>query len=322
LYDANVHVAGSVGIAMLPEHASTPDDLLRHADVAMYAAKASASGVALYRPEDARATHRRLQLAGDLHAAIEQHQFQVFYQPQAEAATGRVAGAEALLRWHHPEYGEVPPTEMVALAQRTGLLRRLTDAILEDTLHQRAVWAALGYPLWVSVNLSARDVFDDELPRVVQRLLAATETPPSALTLEITESGVMSDPERSLAVLESLAGLGVRISVDDFGTGHSSLAYLERLPVHEVKIDKSFVQRLDADASDATVIRSTIALAHELGMTVVAEGVESAAVQERIAALGCEFVQGYVISRPLPAHETIPWIRARANAGGLHPSRG
>jgi len=322
LYEANVHVTGSIGIALLPEHATTADDLLRHADVAMYAAKASDSGAELYRPEDGRATHRRLQLAGDLHAAIEEHHFQVFYQPQVDASTGRLAGAEALLRWQHPEYGDVPPPEMIALAERTGLLRRLTDAILEDALHQRAVWAALGYTMSVSANITPRDLFDDDLPGVVQHLLATTETAPSDLTLEITESGVMSDPERCLAVLQSLAGLGVRIAVDDFGTGHSSLAYLERLPVHEVKIDKSFVQRMDADASDSTVVRSTIMLAHDLGLSVVAEGVESREAQARMAALGCEYVQGYVISRPLPAHETIPWIRNRVSTAGLHRARG
>jgi diguanylate cyclase (GGDEF)-like protein len=305
-----LRTAVSIGVALVRDHGDTTEEILRHADVAMYAAKADGSGVAVYRPEDGRAVQRKLVLAADLPATIAGGGFEVWYQPQADARSGRVVAAEALLRWPHPTYGSVPPPDVVALAERTGLMRRLTDAVLETALHQRALWAAAGHPLGLSVNVTAMDLHDDRLPEVVSRLLTDTATPPEALTLEITESGVMSDPARCLAVLDRLADLGVGLAVDDFGTGYSSLAYLERLPVHEVKIDKSFVQFLNDETNAATVVRATVTLAHDLGMRVVAEGVETTAVWARVTELGCEMVQGYAVSRPLPAEETMPWLLA------------
>jgi len=304
----------SIGIALLPDHGTDTNEILRHADVAMYEAKRAGTGVEMYRPEDGRAVARKLVLAGDLPAAIESHRFAVCYQPQADAATGRIVGAEALLRWKHPTYGHIPPPEIVSLAERIGCLRLLTNAVLEDALHQRATWAASGFDLNISVNVTALDLADEGLPDVVSVLLASTGTPAPALTLEITEQSVMGDPERCLAVLDRLAELGIRLSVDDFGTGYSSLAYLERLPVHEVKIDRSFVQRLEQQKSDTTVIGATVTLAHDLGMHVVAEGVETRTAWARVAALGCELVQGYVLSRPLAAQDTIPWLQHSAHS--------
>jgi predicted signal transduction protein with EAL and GGDEF domain len=230
--DARLHVSGSFGVAMLPEHGADADELLQHADVAMYNAKAERSGVELYRSEDVRALHRRLALASDLPRAIDDNEFTMAYQLQADARTGQLVAAEALLPWRHPTYGAVSAPEAVALAERTGTQRRLTDAVLEQALLRRAEWAASGHDLTVSVNVTARDLSDAGLPGLVARLLAATATDPRALTLEITESGVMSDPARCLAVLDELAAMHVQLSVDDFGTGYSSLAYLERLPVN------------------------------------------------------------------------------------------
>jgi diguanylate cyclase (GGDEF)-like protein len=308
VHQVTLRTGVSIGVALVGDHGRTTEEILRHADVAMYAAKNAGTGVEVYRPEDGQAVQRKLVLAADLPTAIDEHRFGVWYQPQADARTGRVVGMEALLRWPHAVYGQVPPPDVVALAERTGLIRRLTDAVLETALRQRAAWAAAGQELTVSVNVTAADLHDDRLPQVVARLLAATGTPPDQVTLEITESGVMSDPARCLAVLDGLADIGVRLAVDDFGTGYSSLAYLERLPVTEVKIDKSFVQALDDPSSDATVIRATVALAHDLGMQVVAEGIESPEAWSRLAALGCETVQGYALARPLPAADTLSWL--------------
>ena len=304
----------SIGVSLLGAHGESTEEILRHADVAMYAAKNAGTGIEVYRPEDGQAVQRKLVLAADLPSAIDERRFQVWYQPQADARTGQVVGMEALLRWPHPVYGPIPPHDVVALAERTGLVRRLTDAILETALRQRAAWAAAGLPLTVSVNVTAADLHDEGLPAVVSELLLATGTAPEHLTIEITESGVMSDPARCLAVLDRLAELGVRLAVDDFGTGHSSLAYLERLPVHEVKIDRSFVLGLAEPGSDATVVRATIALAHDLGMCVVAEGIETPVAWARVADLGCEAVQGYGLARPLPAQETVPWLLAASSA--------
>ncbi|WP_299035916.1 bifunctional diguanylate cyclase/phosphodiesterase [uncultured Pseudokineococcus sp.] len=312
IQDITLTTTASIGVAPIPLDARDSDELLVHADVAMYAAKAAGSGVMPYVPEDTDAVHRRLALAGELPSAIEHRQFEVWCQPQTDARTGAVTGVEALLRWWHPSYGWVPPTEVVAIAERTGVLGRLTLAVLAESLRLRAEWARGGHELDISVNVTARDISDLSLPGSVGALLAATGTPPSALVLEITESGVMSDPERSLEVLAALHRLGVGVSVDDFGTGHSSLAYLERLPVNEVKIDQSFVKRLEVEATDSTVVRSIVLLAHDLGMRVVAEGVESDVARQRVQALGCELVQGFVVARPMPGDQVPGWVSERA----------
>ena len=308
MQDITLTTTASIGVAPIPLDARDSDELLVHADVAMYAAKAAGTGVAPYVPEDTDAVHRRLALAGELPSAIEQRAFEVWCQPQVDARSGAVTGVEALLRWWHPSYGWVPPTEVVAIAERTGVLGRLTLAVLGESLRLRSEWARAGHELDISVNVTARDISDLSLPGSVGALLAATGTPPSALVLEITESGVMSDPERSMEVLAALHRLGVGVSVDDFGTGHSSLAYLERLPVNEVKIDQSFVKRLEVEATDSTVVRSIVLLAHDLRMRVVAEGVESDVARQRVQALGCELVQGFVIARPMPGDQVPGWV--------------
>jgi diguanylate cyclase (GGDEF)-like protein len=308
LNDVNLFVGASVGIALVPDHGTGPSELLQRADVAMYVAKDSGSAVEVYRKDDGELSQRRLVLAADLESALDNGEFELWYQPQADARTGEMAGVEALLRWRHPVYGDVPPAEMVALAERTGQLRRLTNLILEQAVRQRAAWSDLGYEVNVSVNVTPTDLSDRGLPRIVHDLLVATATPSDALTIEITESGVMSDPARCMAVLDVLSAQGVRLAIDDFGTGHSSLAYLEHLPVDELKVDRSFVQRLEREETDAKVMRATVALAHDLGMRVVAEGVESQIAWARVMDLGCETVQGYALARPMPAADTTVWF--------------
>jgi diguanylate cyclase (GGDEF)-like protein len=310
LNDAKLVINASIGIALTPQHGTGTTELLQRADVAMYVAKDSGTGVEVYRSDDGELSQRRLVLAGDLEAALDRHGLEVWFQPQADATTGEVVGVEALLRWEHPVYGDVPPSEVVSLAERTGLLRRLTNMVLDKAVRQRARWSDIGYALNVAVNVTPTDLCDSELPRLVHDLLVATNTPSRALTLEITESGVMSDPARCVAVLDVLAAQGVRLAVDDFGTGHSSLAYLEQLPVNEVKIDRSFVRRLEREQSDAKVMRATVALAHDLGMRVVAEGVESQVAWARVIELGCEMVQGYGLARPMTAADATTWLNA------------
>ncbi|MGE5763175.1 MAG: EAL domain-containing protein, partial [Mycobacterium leprae] len=267
-----------------------------------------------------------LRLVTDLQPALDRGEVTVYYQPKAAAGDGRVVGVEALVRWQHPTLGLVGPDEFVPLAEQVGLLGQLTRLVLDTALRQQATWAAMGHPLGVSVNVSARDVADKDLPRDVSRALGATSTTPDALTLEITESSVMGDVARSVAVLDDLAALGVRLSVDDFGTGYSSLAYLGQLPVHELKIDKSFVRALDdpsgARRAAGTLLRTTVRLGHDLGLTVVAEGVEDAAAWTRLADLGCDLIQGYVLARPAPADEVTAWLAGASDlaAGAVYPS--
>ena len=308
--EVNLLVTGSAGITVLGEHGDDAETLLAHADVALYAAKHAGGGVAIFAPDDDRERHRRLRLAADLAGALTVGALEVWYQPQADARTGAITGMEALLRWKHPVYGWVNPEEIVAVAERTGLMRAVTDQVLGMAVRERATWAAAGYDLAISVNVSTRDLHDAQLPDVVAALLRDTGTPAGRLTMEITEGGVMSDPVRCLAVLDRLAARGVQLSVDDFGTGYSSLAYLERLPVREVKIDRSFVQRLQQRPGDATVIRATVALAHDLHLTVVAEGVESLEVWSALTDLGVDVIQGYHLARPMPGADARSWLTA------------
>ncbi|QTE27967.1 putative bifunctional diguanylate cyclase/phosphodiesterase [Pengzhenrongella sicca] len=310
LDDANLAVGASIGIAMYPMHGSTSDTLLTRADVAMYAAKVAGTGIAVYTPEPENGRHRRLSLAAQMDAAIADGAITLWYQPKTDPATGRLLGVEALVRWIHPVYGLVAPAEILPVAERTGLVRRLTDHLLETALRQQAVWLAAGLDLTVAVNITTRDLLDETLPLVVQRLVAESGGRPERLTLEITETGIMRDFDRCLTVLTAVAGTGVRLSIDDFGTGYSSLAYLERLPVSEVKIDRSFVERLTNPTHDPTVLLSTIEMSHRLGLSVVAEGVETQPVLDVLVELGVDVVQGFRVARPMAAADIEPWSRA------------
>ncbi len=307
----------SIGIADYGAADGDGEEVLGRADVAMHAAKAARSGVEVFRPEDGHAIARRLSFAADLPGAIERQEVQVWFQPQARLAGGDVTGFEALVRWPHAELGMVPPPEIVAVAQRTGALGALTAHVLRRALEERAAWSRRGHDLDVSVNITPRDLADPTLLGVVDQALRSTGTPPGALVLEITESDAMDDPERSVAVLRDLADRGVRLSVDDFGTGYSSLAYLDELPVHEVKIDQSFVSRLEHDAADPAIVRSTVALAHDLGLRVVAEGVENDLARAIVADLGCDLYQGYGLARPMPSQAVLGWLDLRGARIGV-----
>ena len=297
----------SIGVAVAPLHGEHPETLIRHADVAMYAAKDS-NGPRLYDSELDRNSPQRLALIADLRHAVERGELTVAYQPKVDPRTGRVVGAEALARWQHPEHGAIPPDVFIPLAEHSGLVWPLTLHVLEQALRSRAQWARDGHELHVAVNLSPNSLLDAALPELVARLLAATGNPAGALTLEITESTILADPAGSLATLERLHALGVEISIDDFGTGYSSLGRLRELPLHEVKIDKSFVQGIATDHRDRAVVRSAVQLGHALDLRVVAEGVEDVATYEYLAAEGCDVVQGYLLARPLPPDEFTSWL--------------
>ncbi len=313
-------VSASIGVATFRGAAESAEEVLRYADVAMAAAKRSGHGLELYRPEDGRSTTRRLVLAADLPGALDREEVRLWYQPQARSSTGEVTGFEALVRWNHPTYGWVPPPDIVALAQRTGLLSTLTDRAVAAALAQQRAWAEGGHRLDVSVNVTPQDIVDDTLVQRVADALAAADAAPGSLVLEIVESDALGEPDRAVAVMRALAALGVQLSIDDFGTGYSSLAYLDRLPVHEVKIDQSFVFRLERQAGDATIVRATVALAHELGLRVVAEGVESELATRLVTELGCDLFQGFGLARPMPAEDVLGWLdRRAAHLRGVRP---
>lgn len=304
----------SVGIAMAS--GSSPTDLLRRADTAMYAAKASDDPVAVYNPEMDRGRAERLALMTDLKIALAAHpeQFGVYFQAKIDLSTGRPTSAEALVRWHHPTMGMVSPARFIPLAEITGVVDQLTTHVLRTALRECAAWQAGGLGISVAVNLSARNVTDPRLPALVEQMLLEAALPADQLILEITESSVMDDPDEAARNLERLAATGVRISLDDFGTGYSSLSYLQRLPIQELKIDRSFVAGLnEANAPNArTLIRTIASLGANLGMSVVAEGIETAEQLEELVDLGCHVGQGFLISRPLPATEFLGWALDRA----------
>ncbi|HLK41787.1 MAG TPA: EAL domain-containing protein, partial [Thermoleophilia bacterium] len=301
LGDITVDVGASVGVALFPEHGRDSSTLLQRADVAMYSAKSESTGTAIYSPESDSYNPRRLSLAGELRAAISQGELLVYYQPIANLATGRIERVEALVRWNHPKHGILSPDEFVPLAEHTGTISALTSYVLRQSLQQVRRWQALELDLGVSVNLSVRVLMDVGLPADVAEALASSGVDPHALNLEITESMIMADPKRIIGVLHRLADLGMELAVDDFGTGYSSLGYLRQLPVSEVKIDKSFVLHLAEQQNDNVIVRSIVDLANNLGLRTVAEGVENRDSLDRLAALGCNDIQGYLLSRPQPA---------------------
>ena len=305
-------VDASVGVALYPEHGDDVETLLQRADVAMYLAKEDRSGCELYTPARDEYSPTRLSLVAELRKAIDAGELVLYYQPKADLATDEITGVEALVRWQHPERGLLPPDEFVPLAERTGLIRDLTRTVLDAALRQARVWHDQGIDLTVSVNLSARDLLDLALPQTVATFLARHGITPEQLGLEITESVILADPMRARAVLSRLDAMGVKLAIDDFGSGYSSLAYLKRLPVSEIKIDRSFVMNMERDDNDAVIVRSTIELGRSLGLRVVAEGVENEAVWNRLAELRCDQAQGYLLTRPVPPDELTGWLAARA----------
>jgi diguanylate cyclase (GGDEF)-like protein len=313
--EMTLEVGASIGIAMYPDHGCDVDTLVQRADVAMYQAKSSQRGHQFYAPELDSYSPTRLLLVGELRKAIEERKLSVAFQPKVDVPSGSIVGAEALARWVHRGRGFVPPDEFIPIAEHTGLLRPLTLLVLESAIEQCARWRASGHEIGVAVNLSVRNLLDAELPDDVMRLLARFGLPASALELEITESALVADPGRTYAVLQRLHDLGAGISLDDFGTGYSSLSYLRRMPLDEVKIDKSFVIGMMTDDNDALIVRSTIDLCVNLGLRVVAEGVETLEIWRRLADLGCHVAQGFYFGAPVDADDFFRRL-AVATSGG------
>ncbi len=299
----------SIGIAVYPEHGNDAAELLQHADVAMYVAKQAHIGFLVYDPAVDQHSPKRLALLGGLRRALERDELVLHYQPKADLATGQIRSVEGLVRWQHPEHGLLGPGEFIPLAERTGLIHPLTRWVLAAALDQAARWQRAGLHLSVAVNISTRCLLDPTFPDQVASQLTAWQLPSKLLVLEITESAVMADPARALEVLGRLHNLGVGLAVDDFGTGYSSMAYLKELPVDELKIDRSFVIQMADSPSDAVIVRSTIDLGHNLGLRVVAEGVETQHAWQELSALGCDVAQGYYLGRPMPAAELEQRLR-------------
>jgi len=299
--ELSLQTNASIGIALYPEHAVDAEELVRRADVAMYTAKRSTASHAVYAAEHDRSSVRRLTLLGELRRAIDLDELVVYFQPTIDLRSGAAVRAEALVRWQHPEHGLMAPGEFIELAEVSGMIQPLTRWVCERAILETREWTDAGVDLGVSINLSVRNLYDPDLVPWLQATIDRSGLPAHLLTLEITESEVMEDPLVALDVLGRLRAMGVATSIDDFGTGHSSLAYLKHLPIDEIKIDRSFVGGMGDDASDATIVRSIIDLGRNLGLGVVAEGVEDAETLHRLADLGCDRAQGYHIGRPMPA---------------------
>ncbi|MCU1605002.1 MAG: diguanylate cyclase/phosphodiesterase & domain with sensor(s) [Modestobacter sp.] len=315
-----IEVSGSIGVALAPAHGNDAVALLKRADAAMHDAKSSARRLRLYEPDLDTTSPRRLTLVSELRAALHNDGIQVHVQPQARLGSGAVVGVEALVRWQHPDLGWVPPDEFIPVAERSGLIGPLTSQVLDASLAACAQWRAAGHDLGIAVNLSTRSLQDAALVEEVARLLRRHGVPAALLTLEVTEGSVMADPTRAVVLLHQLRDLGVRLSVDDFGTGYSSLSYLKRLPVHEVKIDRSFVTGLREHGEDVAIVRAIVDLGRHLGLEVVAEGVEDQATWDLLGSMGCDLVQGWHLARPMPTGELLPWLAIRekiATRGGL-----
>jgi len=302
-------IGASIGIALFPSHGEDSVTLMQRADVAMYAAKRSGRGYAIYELQHEQHNLRHLALAGELRYAIEHDQLLLHYQPKINLATGRVYSVEALVRWQHPLYGLMPPDEFIPLAEETGLIRPLTLWVFGAAFRQCTEWRRSGIDITIAINLSVRNLQDPGLIEEIKHIVESCGTTQSALNMEITETSIMAEPQRSLAMLRSIAQMGVRLAIDDFGTGYSSLAYIKQLPVHEIKIDKSFVINMGHDADSVVIVRSTIDLAHNLGLQVVAEGVEDQHAYDVLVSLGCDAAQGFYMSRPLPLDELAVWLK-------------
>ncbi|MGN6529671.1 MAG: putative bifunctional diguanylate cyclase/phosphodiesterase [Burkholderiaceae bacterium] len=302
-----VDVSGSIGIATFPEDGATTTELMAHADSAMYVAKQASSGYAAFDQRMARTGEHGLSLLSDLRRAVDENQFYLQFQPKVSLADRSCLSAEVLIRWRHPTRGFVPPDQFIPFAERTGAIKSITRWVLARGLAQLAQWRAQGLEMSLNINVSTRDLVGQDLPALVKAQLLAEGVAARHLCLEVTESAIMEDPAHALASLQALHDMGVRLSIDDFGTGYSSLAYLKKLPVQELKIDRSFVMNLDRDDDDINIVRSTIDMAHHMGLQVTAEGVETESVAGKLRSLGCDDAQGYLFSRPLNAEDFVAW---------------
>jgi EAL domain-containing protein (putative c-di-GMP-specific phosphodiesterase class I) len=301
----------AVGVAVHPDHSDDPETLLRRAELAANAAKVLPYGVQLFHPALESRAVRRLGIAADLRKALDNDELDVYYQPKVTLADRHLVGVECLARWTHAAHGEVAPEDFVAVAEHTGQLSRLTERVLTEGLRRCREWAEADRPLSIAVNLSVRTLLDSRFPDVVEEQLERYGVAAEQVTFEISEPGMLGDIERVLPTLYRLRDLGVRLSVDDFGTGASSLSYLRQWPVHEVKIDDSFVQGMATDSGDLAIVRAVISLSREFGLTVVAEGVESELTLDLLEEMGCEIGQGYLFSRPLPYERLEAWFSAQ-----------
>jgi diguanylate cyclase (GGDEF)-like protein len=303
-----IELEAHCGVATFPALADDGVQLLQRAELALNQAKADGERFAIFKGEKDTDSRRRLLMFGMLRGALQRNELLLHYQPKLDLTSGAIVGAEALVRWDSPELGRVSPGEFIPLAEQTSLIKPLTAWVLEEALRQLVAWEAAGIRTRVAVNLSARNLTDEKLPERIAELLELGHIKPKRMMMEITESAVMQNPERAAVVLERLREIGVGLSIDEFGTGYSSLTYLRTLPADELKIDRSFVQEIDANEGNATIVRSVINLAHSLGLKVVAEGVETEAELRRLITLGCDLAQGYLISRPLPASDFASFL--------------
>jgi len=305
-----VDVGASIGIVTFPDNGVDMNVLLRRADIAMYVAKRSNAGVARYEERYDNSSAERLSLMSELRRAVEQDQLLLFYQPKVDLSTQTVKYVEALVRWDHPTRGYVSPDQFIPFAEQTGYIKTISYWVADKAIRQCAMWRDVGIELAISINVSARELIQSSLPDTFAGLLRKYNVPAELLWIEITESAIMDDPNHAIETLDRLHALGIRLSVDDFGTGYSSLSYLKRMPVDELKIDKSFVMGMTENRDDETIVRSTIDLAHNMGLKVVAEGVESEAVLQRLTDLECDLAQGFHLSRPLPPDRLEAWLNS------------
>ncbi len=316
-----IDVGGSVGVAVYPEHGSGFAELMQHADVAMYDAKDRGDNLAVYAPEADHNSPERLSLLADLRKALENPEDEsiaLYYQPQVELATGEVVGLEALLRWQHPERGPVDPEELIKVAEHSSVMRLLTFRVIDEVVDQLAAWGEAAGRVRVAVNVSVRDLHTGEIADRIAAKLRQTGIEPERLELEITESALMADPRRVLATLARLERLGIAIALDDFGTGYSSMLHLRRLPLREVKIDRSFVQGVASDPDDAAIVRSMIDLARALGLRIVAEGVEDERTWRMLVEAGCDLAQGWYFARPMPPERFLDWLTRHRRSTVAH----
>ena len=311
-------IAASIGIARYPEHGDEASALMRAADVAMYVAKRAKIGYAVYDPAHDERRQEFLTLLGELRRAVEAGELVLHYQPKMSLEDGRVSGVEALVRWRHPQRGFVDPSQFIPFAEQTGYISAITRWVLGKAIEQCGVWERTGLRIRMSVNISARDLqMGDTLVQHVAQSLEAAELPAGMLCLEITESGLMEDPGSAQSTLRKLRELGVATSIDDYGTGYSSLAYIKQLAVNELKIDRAFVAGMEADRRNAAIVRSTIELGHNLGLTVVAEGVETDHELAELRRYGCDAAQGFYFARPMPASSFERWLSGVRDKGAV-----
>ncbi len=307
--DTNIDISINIGISRYPDDGEIADELIQRAELAMFSAISANKAYLAYSPDLSQKNPRRVTLIGDLRRAIENDQLELNYQPKIDVISNEVTSVEALVRWTHPEHGRISPEEFVPLAERNRLIQPLTKWVVNSALRESAKWHKRGLNIGISINISAHDLSNPELPDVFSTLLVEHGVSPDWITLEITESSIMNDPKQALIVLNRLSEMNFRLSIDDFGTGYSSLAYLSKLPAQEIKIDQSFVMRMNENKSDALIVKATIDLGHNLGLKVIAEGVEDEEVWHRLKQMGCDILQGYFFSRPLEIDDLYKYLQ-------------